>query len=274
VLSHTRLLLGNPHDMLVATRVPNNPNRAKQGYKRCKGKEKKSEAQFVCTSVEKFAVASAVEVFEDDGWRAANVTSSQDQTCTKLVRASRKYSINDLLVLRKPSINADTADVGDECAAGLSSSPSVNEEVGAPLVSFRSSPAKGAISFHVDMDVPKNCIVNVGNIDNRVEWPQLNTFCAKTVGVKPLSIRMQRRTNPASAHILFNTPAEASEFLSRVPPGVRIKGRKPRFYLHDSGSAGGAKDAAVEKLGGDDVITSAVVVEEREPCADDSFCKK
>jgi len=102
--------------------------------------------------------------------------------------------------------------------------------------------SKKAISFHMDLEVDAACIVHAYNLDSKVEWPILQTFCTKTVGILPLSIRMMRRSLPARAMIIFQTPEEAVKFVKQVPSGTKLKGRKPRFELNQKVRRGSLTD--------------------------------
>lgn len=90
---------------------------------------------------------------------------------------------------------------------------------------------KKVISFHTELQVDASCTVNVFNLASNVEWPNLQTFCTKTVGITPVTIRMMRRSVPAQALIVFSSQQEAFEFVKQVPSDVKLKGRKPRFEL-------------------------------------------
>eukprot|EP00961_Rhodomonas_salina_P097316 1308919-Rhodomonas_salina.1 len=76
------------------------------------------------------------------------------------------------------------------------------------------------------MEVGEDCLVNVHNLDCNTGWPHLNTFCTKTVGIKPLNIRMMRRLQPCRAMLVFSSPEEAKQFVDAVPEKAVLKGRK------------------------------------------------
>lgn len=154
-------------------------------------------------------------------------------------RNTTKYSIQFLLKLRECAtdtiIDLDYG-VGKplsqkkKCKQGEASATPLSGEI----VKFR-APGEGkkvphnAISFHEDLDITADCIVHVFNLDESIDWPHLQTFCTKSVGLKPLNIRMQRRRVPCRAMVLFNSAEEARRFVQMVPQGAKLKGKAPRF---------------------------------------------
>mmetsp|Transcript_62739 Transcript_62739/g.147882 ORF Transcript_62739/g.147882 Transcript_62739/m.147882 type:complete len:276 (-) Transcript_62739:383-1210(-) len=220
----------------------------------------------------KLTVASAVEVVPENDWM---VVPSKNQEVDS-ASGSHRYTLKELLGMRSSwRFGSVKVEEGQDFSR-IGPVPTARPAEDASVVPFRAKPTgKQAISFHMDVDVPSNCIVNVLNIDNKVEWPMLQTFCAKTVGVKPLSIRMQRRSNPASAHLLFSSVDEATEFLQRVPPGIRLKGRRPRFLLNDSTVAGGIKGKSADDVEEENGIVTAVVCPDiGSEAVEDDCCKK
>mmetsp|Transcript_36514 Transcript_36514/g.56682 ORF Transcript_36514/g.56682 Transcript_36514/m.56682 type:complete len:289 (-) Transcript_36514:41-907(-) len=147
--------------------------------------------------------------------------------------SSVKYSIKDLLSLRDFSASFQLDFVP--------ANPEPEEELDADgepvtkkpeILCFRKVVKRpNDIKFHCDMDVPADHIVHAYSLDRAVEWPHLNTFCAKTVGIKPLDIRMMRRQKPTQARLIFRSAEEALQFIAAVPPSARLKGSIPKFGI-------------------------------------------
>mmetsp|Transcript_57763 Transcript_57763/g.118206 ORF Transcript_57763/g.118206 Transcript_57763/m.118206 type:complete len:231 (-) Transcript_57763:121-813(-) len=185
----------------------------------------------VCRRVSTLSDASTIAYAEIR--RASHDLSGFEPTLEDFGSANRNYSVALLLKMRQFATDVQVdIDYGDHPSDGKGQAVPLSDE---GLVCFRApvngQPAKKAISFVEDLDVSPDCIVMARNIDRSVEWPMLQTFCTKTVGVKPLNLRMQRRSNPASALIMFSSNDEAKEFLEKVPKGVSLKGKRPRFHM-------------------------------------------
>mmetsp|Transcript_25505 Transcript_25505/g.51026 ORF Transcript_25505/g.51026 Transcript_25505/m.51026 type:complete len:266 (-) Transcript_25505:87-884(-) len=138
-----------------------------------------------------------------------------------------RYTCKHLLSLRG---FAAPVEIDIDYEDGKSDEGNVSQEPA--ILCFRVVPTRqNEIKFHCDMDVPSNFIVHVYNLDPTVGWPQLNTFCAKTVGIKPLDVRMMRRRKPAQARLIFRSNDEANRFVETVPANARLKGSMPKFVV-------------------------------------------
>lgn len=150
-------------------------------------------------------------------------------------QSGARYSVSDLLNLREHAT---------EYAKDHWNFAEIYDDEPRMEIRFTTDPkqSKTAISHHMDLEVDMRQIVQVYNLSDDITWPLLNTFCSKTIGIAPLSVRMMRRERPAQAMLIFHTVDEAKSFLRALPPGVRLKGRRPRFEICTSVKSLGARD--------------------------------
>eukprot|EP00961_Rhodomonas_salina_P108120 1455685-Rhodomonas_salina.1 len=156
----------------------------------------------------------------------------------------KKYSVEELLSFKALANNVQldfdpanydpSADDAEEEEIVEDAAPQ-NDDV----IRFRKNPVGGnEVKFHMDKDVPLNHVVHVYNLSNAVEWPHLTSFCKKTIGIKAFDIRMMRRATPAEARIIFHSAEDAKEFLSRITPETKLKGKVAKFVLETSAPRG------------------------------------
>lgn len=144
------------------------------------------------------------------------------------------YSIDQLLQMRDLA-----TDVHVEFEPESSQSEEVSEEVTEDVVRFRTNPVGyNEVKFHMDKDVPVSHMIHVYNLAQSVQWQHLSSFCKKTIGVKAFDIRMMRRSQPTQARIIFESAEEATEFLSKITPDMKLKGRAATFVRETAAPRG------------------------------------
>eukprot|EP00961_Rhodomonas_salina_P274637 3710336-Rhodomonas_salina.1 len=136
----------------------------------------------------------------------------------------RRYSVSFLLSLRKTADNNVVAVIDcDEVMKSHIDAPRTTPPVGSEprVIRLRAQPEssnnKSIIKYHTDLDVPEHRVIDAHNLGQHCQWPHVNTFVKKVVGIEPLAVRMCRRNNVPTAMIMFATDEEADTFERMIP---------------------------------------------------------